>query len=530
LTVPATAAMQKTLVFCTAYVPSPEIAGTYVPSLEHGTAYLESADGDDKFYSWDLRYRIWLDAILTSGLNFDQILIVDDGSPTLPQWKGVTIRQETDDIHCEDKIVLHHFAQNLGRHAVSDFPGWVRSFLFAARYARENGFTRVIHLESDAFLISARLQAYANAVQDGWISLFCPRHNRPESGIQFIAGSGLQNFFALADAHHDTFQNIEIESSLPFTHVERQFVGDRYGEDSFYVPRGADWSMQTRPNGVLSLPVFYWWLKDVPAVTTHADLLDYGFAPERIVDPEQDLGHPGLFYLEALSWMDTLLAPRTYLEIGTSGGHSVELMSGDTVCVDPSFQINHNVLGRRRRSFFYQGTSDEFFQEENLRLHFPQGIDLAFLDGLHMFETLLRDFIHVERFSTARTVVLLHDCLPFNTRMAERLRRNGGEDEEPAIRDFWTGDVWKVLLILKRYRPDLSVCFLDSGPTGLVVCTGLKAHSPILTEQYDRIVADFAEGQLTKAGLFELRHLFPTFNSRQIVNSSGTMKRAFRLD
>ncbi len=34
----------KTLVFCTAYVPSPKIPGTYVPSLEHGTAYLEAED------------------------------------------------------------------------------------------------------------------------------------------------------------------------------------------------------------------------------------------------------------------------------------------------------------------------------------------------------------------------------------------------------------------------------------------------------------------------------------------------------
>ncbi len=136
--------------------------------------------------------------------------------------------------------------------------------------------------------------------------------------------------------------------------------------------------------------------------------------------------------------------------------------------------------------------------------------------------------MNVEKLSNERTVVVMHDCLPFNTRMAERERRWGGEDEEPSVRDFWTGDVWKVLLILKTYRPDLSVSLLDCGPTGLVVCTGLKRHNTILAEQYGQIVSEFADGKLTAAGLFELRRLYPMYSSRQIVNSSYTMNRAFR--
>ncbi len=192
----AAAVQEKTLVFCTAYVPSPKIAGTYVPSMEHGTAYLEAADGEDKFYSWNLRYRIWLEALLASELKFDQILIVDDGSPTLPQWDDVTIKREQDSILSSDKIVLFHFDQNLGRHAVSDFPGWVRSFLFAGRYARANGFTRVIHLESDAFLISWRLQSYANAVSDGWVTLWCPRHGRRRAASSSSPGKASRFFLS----------------------------------------------------------------------------------------------------------------------------------------------------------------------------------------------------------------------------------------------------------------------------------------------------------------------------------------------
>jgi hypothetical protein len=527
LSISAAAGKEKTLVFCTAYVPSPKIAGTYVPSLEHGTAYLEAADGEDKFYSWNLRYRIWLEALLASELKFDQILIVDDGSPTLPEWDDVTIKGEQDSILCSENIVLFHFDKNLGRHAVSDFPGWVRSFLFAGRYARANGFTRVIHLESDAFLISWRIQSYANSVSDGWVSLWCPRHGRPESGIQFIAGEGLKTFFELSNKHYDEFFNREIESTLLFTHIERQFAGDRYGEESFFIPHFAEWSMQTRPNGIIPLPAYYWWLKGISVISENATLLGDRHEPE-ILTPQPDLNLGGLSYLDALWWMDKLLSPRNYLEIGTSGGHSLERISCNTVCVDPYFQIHHNVIKSRRSTHFFQGTSDDFFLEEDVRRHFPVGIDWAFLDGLHIFEALLKDFMNVERLSNERTVVVMHDCLPFNTRMAERERRWGGEDEEPSIRDFWTGDVWKILLILKTYRPDLSVSLLDCGPTGLVVCTGLKPHNTILAEHYGRIISEFADGQLTSEGLSELRRLYPMYSSRQIVNSTYTMNRAFR--
>jgi hypothetical protein len=525
---PATITRQKTLIFCTAYVPSPKLAERHMPSLADGTVYLPGGNGEDTFYSWSLRYRIWLDAILTSDLNFDHILIVDDGSPTLPQWEDVMIRHEADDIRCEARIVLHHFQQTLGRHTVSDFPGWARSFLFAARYAQANGFTRVIHLESDAFLISRRMQAYANAVQEGWVTLFCPRHGQPESGIQFIAGHALLRFFSLGTMHHDALRDLDIAAALPFTLVERRFIGDRYGDDSFYIPPQADWSMQTRPNGMLPLPQFYWWLKDVPALTCHATVLGTQQQPAQVPEPQQSLEFSGLSYVEMLWWIDKLLGPRNYLEIGTGGGHALTQISCDAVCIDPDFQIRQNVLGARRRTMFFQDSSDMVFQDEDMRRHFPHGIDLIFLDGLHLFEALLRDFINVERLANERSVVVLHDCLPINTRMTERLRRDGQDEEDPATRGFWTGDVWKILLILKRYRSDLSLCFLDCGPTGLVVCTGLKPRNPILSEQYDHILAEFSDGQVTLAGLSELRLLYPTFNSRQIVNSAYTMDRAFR--
>ena len=236
---------QKTLIFCTAF-SSPERSG---------------------FYTWGARYRTWVDGLRQSGLNFDQILLVDDGSSWLPSWRDTVIIDEGDNIRSDAPIVLFHFRDNLGRRGVSDFPGWVRSFFFASTYARANGFEKLIHIESDGFLISDRIQEYFNSVSDGWVSLWCPRYRRPESGMQIIAGGGMKLFDETAAQPVESLAGCVVETTLPFTHVEHGFRGDRYREFMYHVPRDADWSMQTFPPEPVSQRNFYWWFKE-PALST----------------------------------------------------------------------------------------------------------------------------------------------------------------------------------------------------------------------------------------------------------------------
>ena len=117
----------KTLIFCTAFASTPN--------------------------AWESRYRRWLRAIRSSQLEYDSILIVDDGSPVLPEWTDIAIGTGEIDQLPAEKILLYHFEEHLGRKAIFDFPGWYRSFTFAGRYAHAHGFEKVVHIESDAFLI-----------------------------------------------------------------------------------------------------------------------------------------------------------------------------------------------------------------------------------------------------------------------------------------------------------------------------------------------------------------------------------------
>jgi hypothetical protein len=46
---------------------------------------------------------------------------------------------------------------------------------------------------------------------------------------------------------------------------------------------------------------------------------------------------------------------------------------------------------------------------------------------------------------------------------------------------WWTGDVWRAALLLKRRRPDLQITTVDAFPTGLVLITNVDPSSRYLS-------------------------------------------------
>jgi hypothetical protein len=225
--------------------------------------------------------------------------------------------------------------------------------------------------------------------------------------------------------------------------------------------------------------------------------------------------HSGVQYLEFLELLAKSLCPTSYMEIGTAEGTSLAKMKCDALCIDPNFRIATAPALTRRRTLFHQMTSDEFFATYNVRDIFPAGPDICFLDGLHRFEFLLRDFINIEAICRRNSLILMHDCLPVNERMAERTMRID-EGEDPSTRSAWTGDVWRILPTLKQHRPDLRIMALDCGPTGLIACTHLDPDSGILARNYDRIVDDGMNLSLGSLGVDQLWRMFPMMDTRRL--------------
>lgn len=201
-------------------------------------------------------------------------------------------------------------------------------------------------------------------------------------------------------------------------------------------------------------------------------------------------------YVDLLDLLHESLRPRTYVEIGVGWGRSLALAHSETtsVGIDPRPKLRTVIPVRTR---IFRLTSDEFFESHDLNaLLDGLPVDLAFIDGMHLFEFALRDFIHLERAARPGSVIAIHDCSPPNAEVATRER----------VSRFWTGDVWKLIPCLRERRPDLTVCVVDAPPSGLGLVTGLDPTSGVLEAQFAEICERFAEREFDEAarGALEL--------------------------
>ncbi len=196
--------------------------------------------------------------------------------------------------------------------------------------------------------------------------------------------------------------------------------------------------------------------------------------------------------------MHATLVPNSYLEIGVRQGRSLALAQCPAIGVDPDPDVTATLPEGAR---IIRETSDDFFDETaSAILKAPP--DLVFIDGMHLFENVLRDFMNVEKIAGPHTMVVIDDVSPNLPEQANRTRQTR----------VWTGDVWKIADCLRKHRPDLQLTLVDAAPTGLLLIAGLDPGNRTLWRQYNPIVRQYAaeapppaaviarEGALSPAG------------------------------
>jgi hypothetical protein len=212
--------------------------------------------------------------------------------------------------------------------------------------------------------------------------------------------------------------------------------------------------------------------------------------PERLFEPLS-----GISYRDALHALHRALAVDRYFEIGSRQRDSLARMRREAVAVfvDPAMRLKPDLLADKTELHLYQQTSDAYFARHDPRTVLGGPIQLAFIDGLHHSDAVLRDFANTERFCDPGGAIVLHDCLPWNDAMAQR---RGTTPDGAGVKGTgaWAGDVWRVLPVLARRRPGLRITVLDCPPTGLVVITGLDPSDRGLGRQLPAILARLDAG------------------------------------
>lgn len=183
-------------------------------------------------------------------------------------------------------------------------------------------------------------------------------------------------------------------------------------------------------------------------------------------------------YLDVLAEMHAILAPRAYLEIGIRHGASLALARCPAIGIDPQPAVTDPAPGVA----IHAATSDDFFFFDAPAAIGETRFDLAFIDGMHLCEFVLDDFLNVERVMAPGGVIVIDDVLPNHPVQAQRDRQSR----------VWTGDVWRIAPALAAHRPDLRLTWLDTAPVGMLVIGNLDPANRRLWQAYETIRAAWA--------------------------------------
>ena len=93
-------------------------------------------------------------------------------------------------------------------------------------------------------------------------------------------------------------------------------------------------------------------------------------------------------------------------------------------------------------------TSDKFFIENK------EKFDLIFIDGLHVYEQVIKDIFNSIKVLKENGIILVHDCLP----------RKLWYQTPTRMSDTWNGDVWKAIVECRTLENiDTYTCLADEG-------------------------------------------------------------------
>ena len=192
-----------------------------------------------------------------------------------------------------------------------------------------------------------------------------------------------------------------------------------------------------------------------------------------------------------------------YLEIGVYMGqtfHHINLPFKDAV--DPSFKFDISLVANEQIRLF-EITSNQFFSSNLPRLNY----DLVFLDGMHVFSQIFRDFTSALALSHSRTVFLIDDTIPCDVysslpnhqqAVQERKRANPSGNN-----NAWHGDVFKVILAINDFFPTLTFATITNNGNPQTIVW----HEP--RKNFIPLIDDFEK--ISRASYFDLSNYASAF-------------------
>ncbi|MCB0798790.1 MAG: class I SAM-dependent methyltransferase [Chitinophagales bacterium] len=218
--------------------------------------------------------------------------------------------------------------------------------------------------------------------------------------------------------------------------------------------------------------------------------------------------------LDVINRISAQIHAGTYLEIGVNSGMIINNVPVERkIGVDP--MLNRTLRYKRaigiRKFRYYKATSDDFFAYSAEKAFENSGVDIAFIDGLHEYEQVVRDIQGTLQYLRPGGVILVHDCNPTNYALAYPSKNSIHEIEElaakgllPGWNGFWNGDVWKAIVHMRIISDDLDIFTLDLDWGIGVICKRPTTRYTGLTVE-ELQLADYSLLETNRQALLNLQ-------------------------
>lgn len=220
--------------------------------------------------------------------------------------------------------------------------------------------------------------------------------------------------------------------------------------------------------------------------------------------------------LTVLQMIIDKIRAKTYLEIGVETGIIIsEIRAPVKIAVDPEFRFPKKLLIKKalfiKHFKTYRETSNSFF-EKHAEQALPNGLDIAFIDGLHTYSQSLLDVENCLKYLNKGGIIVMHDCSPLSYANAFPVKESINEMLELANNGdlsgwngCWSGDVWKTIAHLRIKYDELNIFTLDLD-WGLGIISRGESTKLIGFTLQDIANADFYFLEQHRAELLNLKH------------------------
>lgn len=165
---------------------------------------------------------------------------------------------------------------------------------------------------------------------------------------------------------------------------------------------------------------------------------------------------------------------KKYLEIGIFDAFTFK----DVEC-ELKHGVDPGAEGVISEMVTHRMTSDDFFASTN------EKYDLIFIDGLHHYQQVIKDINNSLEHLSDEGFILLHDCNPCDE-LSQKVPRES---------IVWNGDVWKAMVLFRKFNPSTE-CFVLDTDFGIGVIKYDKNIQPISSLDIDITYEQFEHSKI----------------------------------